>query len=88
MCSKSFNSRSRRKAEYVPPQRQQMTLARINNEHNMKEVKIEPTLLNQSNSAYTNPTFTVLKVRVPKFEFSPSFEYHPKPARRPIMSSN
>lgn len=38
----------------------------------MKQVFIEPTLKNQANDAYKNPMFTVIKVKVQKYEFSPT----------------
>lgn len=40
----------------------------------MKQVAIEPTLLNQSNNAYTNPMFTVMRVKVPRYQFVPKPE--------------
>ncbi len=54
----------------------------------MKEVKIEPTLLNQSNSAYTNPSFSVVKVRVPQFQFSPPSEINSKLISRQAVKSH
>lgn len=41
----------------------------------MKRVAIEPTLLNQSNGAYTNPMFSVIKVKVPRYQFNPNPEF-------------
>lgn len=57
-------------------------------EKKMKEVKIEPTLLNQSNSAYTNPTFTVVKVKVPKFQFAPASDVNSKSSNQQTLKSN
>lgn len=53
----------------------------------MKEVKIEPALLNQSNSAYTNPTFTIVKVKVPQFQFAPDSEIHVKSIHKQAVKS-
>jgi len=38
----------------------------------MKRVAIEPTLLNQSNGAYTNPMFSIVKVKAPRYQFTPN----------------